>query len=117
MANKQRGEVEIKLAGETLKLTPSFEGIVECEERAGVGLSGLLSRISDSKAGLRDIVPLVYGGLLGSGVLAEKKWSYADVGRLCSKEGCRSLLGQVTEFLVNCYSGQTEEAEADPKKA
>lgn len=116
MANKLRGDVEIKLGGETVILSPSFEGIVECEMRAGIGLAGILTRISRHEAGLRDVVPLIYGGLLGSGVLAEKKWTYGQVGELVRKEGVKKLYPLVTEFLVNCYSGVEEETQ-DPKQA
>lgn len=114
MANKIRGEVEIKLGGESVILRPAFHGLAELEDRAGKGLLGIAVDLSKQNLGIKTIVAIIFGGMVGAG----SKRSFEEIAELVVKEGAFNYIRPCMEFLNLAVQGQKKEVDEDidPKK-
>lgn len=84
MANKLRGEIEIEIEGKTYQLAPSFEGICEVEEKAGIGVPAIYLKVIRGQAGIRETAAIIYGGLIGAECF---EFSFKQIGNLVMKHG------------------------------
>lgn len=109
MPNRVIGEIEIKLGGKTYTLKPSFQSIAEIEDRSGLGIAALASKISKGNIGLKDAAALIYGGLIGSG---ETSLRFEEVGEMIRREGPIKFFGIASEFLASCLKGDEEDQKA-----
>lgn len=103
LANKERGEVVVVLAGREYVMRPTFEALAQIEGRLGVGIVSLLRSISAGQFGVRDFAAVIHAGIDAG---PDRGPSYAEVGRLAAAEGLMGLLPFVTEFLMAPVEGQ-----------
>lgn len=97
VANPLRGEVALQLAGQSLRLRPSFEALVRAEVEAG-SLLRLLDRAADGDVRLADISALFWacgeeGWEGGDRPAFERALLEAGLGKVLP--AYRSLLGQL----------------------
>jgi len=110
MPNKERGEMEIKISGGTYLMRPTFSCLCEIEDRAGVGLQAVAGKVMDGNLGIRDIVAIIYGGLVGSG---SNPFGYDELGDIIAKEGYTKYMTPSVEFLNRALVGVNDGDEVD----
>jgi len=113
MANKLKGEIDITLGGKKYVLRPTFEGLVELEEKAGAGLSQILYRFSNKDWSMKHVAAAIYGGLFHYG---EKAPSFEEVGKAIVADGVTSFLAPSVRLLSKSISPDKDEEEVASEK-
>lgn len=114
MANRLKGDIDIELGGKKYLLRPTFEGLLEIEDKAGVGLSQILHRFINKDWSMKHVAAVIYGGLLHYG---EKAPSFEEVGKKIVADGVKSFLTPSVILLSKSISpDKEEEDEPSPKK-
>lgn len=108
IANPHRGEVEIRLAGKTHILRPSFAAIVETEARTGSGVIELVRRLGANKGRITDLAAVITAGLRGVGAPAD----YDRVAEQVFRSRVTDTLALVLAFLIQAVSGGRPPGEA-----
>lgn len=111
--NFVRHEKEIELGGKTYKLRPSFAGLVEMESRAGAGLMSIATRFSSGSYGFREVVAVIFGGLVGAG---DRSLKYDEVGQLIAEMGLNKVAPIATDIVATALRGAPV-VEEDKKSA
>ncbi|MDB5696060.1 MAG: hypothetical protein JWN21_1603 [Sphingomonas bacterium] len=99
MANELRGEVSLRVAGETLVLRPSFQALVAAEGELGP-LFALVERAAEGRLALGEIVALFWHCLRErpEGLTRERLGeAVADAGLAAAMPSLRRLLQQILE--------------------
>lgn len=109
MANKIVGEFVIELAGVKHTLRPSFLCLEAIEQHCGDSIMAMSSRIIDFKMKVRDVVAIIYGGLIGAG---DKTYSFEELADLVSSEGYPKFANPAILFFNRAVSGKPAKAEA-----
>jgi hypothetical protein len=106
MANKNRGEFEVELAGTKFVLLASFDAICQLEDRLDMGLPALLVRISERKRfGIKELTAIFHCGMGG----LKNAPSFEEVGNLVMKTNKASLQQPAYLFLGELwYQGQPD---------
>ena len=117
MANHVLGELEVKIGERTFVLRPTFEGLAETETRASCSLAGLVNKIVKGEQGIRDVVAIVYGGIIGAAEKNAPVPSFDELGQLILGHGYVKLSGACGKFVGAAYSGRPIEEIAEPKSA
>lgn len=98
-ANPARGEAEIIVAGETLRLRPSFTALVAAEEELGP-LFALVERAADGQLKLAELAALFWHCLDPKpGNLTRERFNenVAGQGLAAATPALRVLLGQILQ--------------------
>jgi hypothetical protein len=97
MANKNRGEVSVKLAGKTYILRPSFQAICSIESEVGKSILDILINLPKEKITLSEMESIIKHGITAYGKNAQIDQS--DIGELIYGEGIINILPSLIEFL------------------
>ena len=123
MANRQRGEVEIELAGKQYLLRPTFEALCELEDRSSTSILEIVSSMEGGKIRLKELTLVIWAGLFGADPTT--KLELKDVGDLVLRTGLTDVVQQedkdgrnpLVDFLVNgVLGGEKVEAQKDSPK-
>lgn len=114
MANKNKGELALKIGGKDFTLRASFDAICELEDRLDRGLPELLARIGKrGRFGIKEMTAIFHSGLLGQ----EKCPSFEELGELVLKSHIPGLLGPAYKFVYELwYQGQPEDSKEETEK-
>jgi hypothetical protein len=117
MANLERGELAITLAGVPIVLRPTYTSFAEIEQVLGDSLVVIAQRVMSSSHSLRDTVVIIASGAKAAG----NNLPSAKVGELVVKEGMLHCSAYLMSFLNNALTGgetaSPGEAEAAPDQA
>lgn len=102
---KLLGELEIELCGKKYQLKPTFTALATTEDLCGRSLSELLKLFLSSKAGVKEVAAVIYGGMLGKNGDKQPPLSYTEVGGLIIAQGFASLQPLCMVYLGSAYSG------------
>lgn len=105
--NKYRGEVSIKLGEREYVLRPTFEALVEIEERLGSGLVLIARRFANREFGIRDVACIIAAGIKGAGGKVPE-----NIGELIAKAGILPYAETIVLFLTGALSGEDNEGKA-----
>jgi hypothetical protein len=108
VANRLKGEIEIKMNGETLVLRPDFDGLLEMEDKAGMGLSAILRRFVAQDWSLKLLTAVIYGGLCHYG--DPEKHSFEKVGRAIVKSGLKHFTIPALSLISTSVNPDSEKA-------
>jgi hypothetical protein len=111
MANQFRDEMEITVGEDTFLLRPSFEGLLEIEDKAKAGLLELMQQISSGKITARHTVAIIYGGIVGAG----GKITFDELGQKCLEHGMAEISGKAAMFLAKIVSARQKKT--NPKES
>ncbi len=116
--NPHSNETEITILGVVYPLRASFKGLVEIEQRAGMGLFGLMAKMFKSEISIQHVAAIIYGGLKGADALkkGDKVLSFDDVCEMCHKHGLLKLLKPAGEFLALALQGDDQAPKAEEEK-
>lgn len=113
MANANRGEVEITLAGDSYTLRPSFQALCEIEEATGMGIAALLRRYGDGAFGVRDVAAVLWAGIRATDRQAPRM---NEIGEIIVEEGLAAFVEPVGRFLARAVSGGGRERPGEAQK-
>ncbi|WP_439816226.1 gene transfer agent family protein [Zavarzinia sp. CC-PAN008] len=99
MANPHRGEVDLVIGPHHLTLRPTFEALVEIEERAGTGLIPLTRRFLSRDFGLKDALAVIGPAAKAGGRVPD------DLGPALVAHGLVGLGPALAGFLVRAVAG------------
>jgi hypothetical protein len=105
MANKHRGEVEIRLAGKAYVMAPTWEAIAEIEQSTGRGIVELANRFIQQRYGLVEMAAVVFAGIKAGNNEFLAKPTLEGTGRMILLDGVANFAAPVTLFLANVLSG------------
>ena len=100
-ANPFRGEVALALGGTSYTLRPSYEAIVEWEERLGRGTTELLMRLGASVFRVAELAAIVGAAARAGGATLTD----AEVGRLIVADGQVEVIPVVARLLKHALTG------------
>lgn len=97
-ANPYRGEAVIEIAGQHLRLRPSFTALVAAEQELGP-LFALVERAGEGRLTLAEMVALFWHCLADQGAMSREDFaeSVAALGLAPSAKPLRALLGQILQ--------------------
>tara|TARA_B100001939_G_scaffold324295_1_gene316155 strand:+ start:1449 stop:1784 length:336 start_codon:yes stop_codon:yes gene_type:complete len=99
--------ITLSLAGRDYRLKPSFQAIMDMEERLG-GVIALAIKASEGDIGLKDLTVVVWATM-------EERLPFAEVGELLLEAGLSHVTPAVRDLLSLCLSGGKEMASAPGK--
>lgn len=101
---KLLGELPIEIDGKQYVLKPTFKALLAIEELSGKTLSELLKLFLSSKAGVKDVTAVIYGGMLGKNG-DRPLLTYDQVGELIMSN-FYSFLPHCITIIGSAYSGK-----------
>lgn len=118
MANKHRGEVTINLGGRAFTLRPTFEALVEFEDRAGItAYEALRDMMVKQRAPAKCIAVAFHAGIKAAWNAADgTPPSFAEIGSLIQRVGIKAVVQDYSAFLTMAISSD-DEVEAMRKAA
>lgn len=109
MANKHRGETPVTLDGKTYTMRPTFEALVEFEDRAGVTAYEAMKALTERNAApAKAVASAFYAGIKAGWDGAGRPPAFAEVGRLIQITGLVNLLAAYANFLGNALASDDE---------
>jgi hypothetical protein len=105
MANKSRGEVDLKLGDHVFVLRPSYEAQQLIEAELGERLFPFANRVTEGDMGVRDVVTVIKHGRIANG----RDWTEAEIGEAVVENGLENVIVPVVEFLSNAVRGWQDE--------
>ncbi|MCH9753532.1 MAG: gene transfer agent family protein [Alphaproteobacteria bacterium] len=97
MANKNRGEVSVKLAGIRYIMRPTFQAICSIESEVGKSILDILINLPKEQIKISEIELIVKYGILACDKNPDINQN--DIGDLIYKEGVVNILPNIIEFL------------------
>lgn len=95
-----RNSVIITLAGAEYRLKPTFQAIMDIEERLG-GIIGLAVKAADGNFGLKEMTVIIWATM-------EAGITFEQVGELLLSEGIAKASPVVRDLLTLCLVGSNE---------
>ncbi len=95
-----RNSVMISLGGAEYRLKPTFQAIMDIEERLG-GIIGLALKAADGDFGLKEMTVIVWATM-------EDRINFEQVGKLILSEGIAKASPVVRDLLTLCLVGLNE---------
>jgi hypothetical protein len=98
---------QIQVGEELIELRPNFACYCAIEEKAGCSLMKIVYRFSQSEFLIKDIVAVVYGGVVGTAEELNGKIPYTidTLGNMLIKDGWSKHTKDVLEFASRCIMG------------
>lgn len=112
MANKMRGELEIKLLDKTFVLKPDFNALCSMEEKSGLGLMGMANRVMEQNVSVKMLTAIIHCGIVGGGC---SDYTFEQVGSMVVKSGFNKVAPVAIKFLQGAMLGQ-KQAEEEVEK-
>lgn len=92
-----RNSVILTLEGADHRLTPTFQAIMDIEERLG-GIIGLAVRAAEGDFGLREMTVIIWATM-------EPRRAFDEVGRMIMAAGLARVSPAVRDLLALCLTG------------
>jgi len=92
-----KNSILINLAGREFRLKPTFQAIMDMEERTG-SLLALAIKMSDGGVDIKEITAVIWACM-------EERLSYNEVGMMVLDEGIAKMVPVVRDLLTLCLSG------------
>ena len=113
MANKERGEVTLKLGGEIYVLAPSFGAVCEIEDALGTNLFILGRRLANTEIAAREVIDLTHACLTHANQSpAGFKLDKVALGEAIFEAGPLVIMTALAEFCINYATGGRREKKA-----
>ena len=105
MANTARGEVALRLGGETFVLRPTFEAVCEIEDAIGASLYEVGRRLERAEITARDLVAFAHACVTRAGYSIERE----RLGALIVETGTHGVIAALLEYCHNyAFGGRVE---------
>ena len=108
MANKARGEVALRLGGETFVLRPTFEAVCEIEDAVGASLYEVGRRLEQAEITARDLVGFAHACVTRAGYPIDRE----RLGAMIVENGTHGVITALLEYCRNYAFGGCPEKKA-----
>ncbi len=110
MANKFRGEVIVTLGGTEYLMRPTFEAMVEFEDRAGATAYEMLgAAVNKNHFPIKHVAAAFHAGIKAAWPVEGKRCpSFAEIGQMIRSDGLHKSIAQYTDFLQNSLSSDAD---------
>jgi hypothetical protein len=110
MANKHKGEVDLTMGGVEYTLRPTFESLVEFEDKAGVTAYEVMGELAHGKpAGFKVIAAAVWSGIrAGWKDNGKRPPTFIEVGEAIRRDGLATVLPAFGQYLTNALSSEAD---------
>lgn len=118
--SKYTGTFQITLGGTEYTLRPSFEAMVEFEERTGKAVNEAFQEMLDGKMSFKTVASAIWAGLLGEATYQnnpalEKKFNV--VGELIKKDGLQNHVASASQFFTMALIPEAEQIKLSEEDA
>jgi len=99
--NKYTGTFDIKLGGKEYTLRPTFEALVEFEDRAGIAVNEAFKDMLAGKMSFKTVACAIWAGMLGEALYNGKDRAevpYVKIGETIRKDGLQSHVISAQHF-------------------
>lgn len=103
MANRFRASFDIKLGDKEYTLRPTFEAVIEFNEKSGLDVFEAIDEFAKA-AKVKVITAAIWAGIKGEYVAQGKGMespSFETIGRECQSHGFTKCLAYAVKFLMN----------------
>jgi len=110
--NKFTGTFEITLGGKEYTLRPSFEALVEFEDKTGKATNEAFQEMLEGKMSFKTIAAAIWAGILGEAAWQNdrsKELKYPVVGELIRKDGLQSHVASASQFFTMALIPEEEQ--------
>jgi hypothetical protein len=100
MANKQRGEIKIKLCNEEYTMRPTFEAMCEMEDRLNISMPELVMQLHTATIKFKTVATIIWCGIHGcqdDGYTDEVKPTLNDIGESIRSHGITKIISDGIE--------------------
>jgi len=106
MPNPARASFEIELNGTKYTLRPTFESIMEFNDKAGLDIFHAMNKFSDDGGfSIKIIVTAIWAGIRGEEIFQkEGKTSFETIGKLCQETGFPECTPFAMEYLTKAVA-------------
>lgn len=110
MANKYRGELEITLNGKQFTLRPTFEALVEFEDKAGMtAFEAMKAMMERQAAPIKAVAAAFWSGIkAGWPVDAGRAPTFAEIGGMIQKDGLTNAIPVYLNYLTNALASDSD---------
>lgn len=110
MSNKHRGEVEIALGGRAYTLRPTFEALVEFEEKSGLtAFEAMRDCMTNQRAPAKAIAAAFWAGIRGAWEKGNgNPPTFGEVGGFVQKAGIKQCLEPYLLFLTYAITSEDD---------
>ncbi len=116
MANKSRGEVDLKIGNEMITLRPTYQAQQHIEDALDERMLPLANRIANGDLGMKDVVVIVRCSIVKNG----REWTDDEIGDVVAQAGLENVVLSIIEFVQNAVTGwqdnEKKSAERPAKK-
>ncbi len=102
MANKVRGEIEVRVDGKTWAMRPAFQALAEIEGVTGLGIAAVVKRFTDGQFGIDDVAAVIRAGIRAA---HDDAPDFESVKRAIVEEGFNEFAVVAAEFLAGALAG------------
>lgn len=114
MANKAAGEMEVSINGKTHTLRPSFQAIMEFEDKAGITVFESMRMIGEKQAvPIKSVTAAFHAGIKAAWKPTMGKMpTFEEIGMDIRKDGISDHIQTYMQFLANMMTGERALEEA-----
>lgn len=109
MANRARGEVTLRLGGETYVLCPTFGAVCEIEDAIGASLYDIGRRLENAQITARDLVAFAHACVTSAGYPVERD----RLGDMIVESGTHTVIAVLLTYCRNYAFGGAPEKKDD----
>ena len=109
MANKHRGELDVKLLGKSWTMRLTFEAIADIEAKTAMGLAAVVRRFIQSEFGVNEVAAVIWAGIDAA---HDDAPDLEAVKRAVVEEGFGGLAVTAAEFLGRAVAAGEQPAKA-----
>jgi Phage tail tube protein, GTA-gp10 len=111
MANSARGEVSLRLGGETYVLRPTFGAVCEIEDALGSSLYEIGRRLESAEITARDLVAFAHACVSSAGYTVDRDY----LGALIVESGVHATIATLLAYCRNyAFGGMPEKKAGTP---
>ena len=110
--SKYTGTFEITLGGKEYTLRPSFEALVEFEEKTGKAVNEAFQDMIAGKMSFKTIASALWAGILGEATYQNDRkmeMKYPVVGELIKKDGLQNHVAHASQFFTMALIPEEEQ--------
>lgn len=109
MANKFRGDMSITLGGVEYAMRPTFEALVEFEDKAGMTAYEAMKALEQRTAApARVVAAAFWAGIRGASTRPERCPTFLQIGAAVQATGLAKLLPDYIKFLGSALASDDE---------
>ena len=110
MPNPARASFEIELNGTKYTLRPTFESIMEFNDKAGLDIFQAMQKFREDKGlSVKTIVASVWSGIRGEEIFQNKgNTTFEEIGKQCQAHGFAKCVSLAVEYISKAVASDNQ---------